>query len=864
MVDSLQLYTGSVISVRAFPKAFLDPKNLDLDDSINPRIKKATLDHSPLSVVILPPNLSAAEFLKQEQITSSIEMMVTGHASPAVALIDVGAYFKDQKNEEVAKSLLQVQDTVLYFSTNLNKLAVISREDITERILHTYSADILLDLIPDASKRVTFYDQQHTTGVDIFQDDNGFALVIIGLKTTAIDFYQAVMRMRKLLISQKLVVIVPTNVCAAMGILNPSMEQVLEYLQRNQNESVIGINSMSLVQMIGAVYKGAVYTGLLKGEVSLEALKMWIKSTDSDIDEIVMPLRHRSFRDYIIPNLITHYDSLVSQYFDENRVKELRREAEQIVITAFEGHYTENALYPETSLVSDPSAEDAALSGETPASSNAASSSSSPMMSRDTDQVALSTVESESNLKMEVESQPESYPGDEDFGYHTCYWDSEAFVPMDCQSSQNMEAKRLGGFVGSLNSWFGGLYQEYIGREMIVPELFSPSIFITTGYMMSNTLMGGRSNWIPYCLLLIDNDGTKRLIITTMTEAQAAAKFLEAGKTIHQCEPVLLDPLRGKAQFRKGCDLDQASVPKDVEDLIVQVLAFGGYINAIAHPKRLAALNFWLGATELERAFRVAFLSDIVVGREEMKKHESDFPGKTSLVRYAGVDPQYYETIRNQFDIKILHLWANNRQPISTYLTNLRSKRDHGYLSDMIGIYTMNTGMRTFKNAELEPVVLGAVEEFLATPEFSKRPDFLQHSNAVGALGKSTPHSYIVRGLIAFLQRPREYQNSEHFIGALPWMKDIHSKMEREDSALLKEFLLALKKTELPHVNSRLFAHLLPDGYCRQEDLARTIHEIIEREDLTKDNLHDIAHMYPNSLKYSAVSRRAEELLEKR
>jgi hypothetical protein len=145
------------------------------------------MEHT-IRISAIPDGLSAADFVKNDKVVDALSHL----EYQLVAVLDVGAYFRDQKNEQVAAGLLNLQKSVLYFSTDKNKSALITEADPNEKLIHTYSDDIIKELVPDERQRITFYDQQHNTGVDIFQHVNGSALIIIGVKTTSIDFHQSV------------------------------------------------------------------------------------------------------------------------------------------------------------------------------------------------------------------------------------------------------------------------------------------------------------------------------------------------------------------------------------------------------------------------------------------------------------------------------------------------------------------------------------------------------------------------------------------------------------------------------------------------------------------------------------------------
>lgn len=59
----------------------------------------------------MPMDLSANEFFENFSVKQAIEGMGD---LPLSAIIDVGAYFKNEDNEQIAESLLSVQKSVFF------------------------------------------------------------------------------------------------------------------------------------------------------------------------------------------------------------------------------------------------------------------------------------------------------------------------------------------------------------------------------------------------------------------------------------------------------------------------------------------------------------------------------------------------------------------------------------------------------------------------------------------------------------------------------------------------------------------------------------------------------------------------------
>lgn len=114
------------------------------------------------------------------------------HADPPVhALIDTGALITGFDNQEVAAFLLRElpneMEGVVYLDEN-DRQMILLRDHI--------SAMPLVQCGLSPSKRFTFYDQVHTTGMDIKQCVNARAVVTLGKDMTFRDYAQGAFRMR--------------------------------------------------------------------------------------------------------------------------------------------------------------------------------------------------------------------------------------------------------------------------------------------------------------------------------------------------------------------------------------------------------------------------------------------------------------------------------------------------------------------------------------------------------------------------------------------------------------------------------------------------------------------------------------------
>ncbi len=134
------------------------------------------------------------------------------------ALIDIAALYKGISNQEVAKKLLRScsEDIkgVLYYDNSTNLLAYIARGSEESPILLPATDAKTIKAVTGCTPNdlFTFYDQRHTTGVDIKQMNDATALVTVGEHLYLRDLLQGVMRMRGFTADQTCRMLVPKEV----------------------------------------------------------------------------------------------------------------------------------------------------------------------------------------------------------------------------------------------------------------------------------------------------------------------------------------------------------------------------------------------------------------------------------------------------------------------------------------------------------------------------------------------------------------------------------------------------------------------------------------------------------------------------
>jgi hypothetical protein len=137
----------------------------------------------------------------------SLLKLVADHEPHYHALIDVGALITGFSNEEVARHLLKIGlrnvDAVVFLDSSDRKM-VVDRSSAP-------AVPLARSGVPP-EKRFTFFDQVHTTGMDIGQALDARAVVTLGKDATLRDYSQGCYRMRGLGKGQTLRVLIVDEV----------------------------------------------------------------------------------------------------------------------------------------------------------------------------------------------------------------------------------------------------------------------------------------------------------------------------------------------------------------------------------------------------------------------------------------------------------------------------------------------------------------------------------------------------------------------------------------------------------------------------------------------------------------------------
>ncbi|NGX41827.1 MAG: hypothetical protein K940chlam7_00101 [Chlamydiae bacterium] len=120
------------------------------------------------------------------------------------AVIDVGAQFPGDSNEQVARALLAAfpeRKGVLFYQSGdgVSTLALLTDKGV--ETLPGSDKEQIARILHDKgiTRPITYYDQAHTIGADVDQPPGSYAFVLISNKVTWDDLQQAVMRMRGLI-----------------------------------------------------------------------------------------------------------------------------------------------------------------------------------------------------------------------------------------------------------------------------------------------------------------------------------------------------------------------------------------------------------------------------------------------------------------------------------------------------------------------------------------------------------------------------------------------------------------------------------------------------------------------------------------
>jgi hypothetical protein len=156
------------------------------------RCDYATGDDGKMLTTILDPGVATHELLPDSWSVQTVLERIAASASPRYhALIDTGALITGYSNQEVAAFLLanglEWCDGVVFLDDNDEKQVLVRA---TGRAVSADQCGVPLD------RRFAFYDQIHTTGMDIKHVVNAVAVITLGKDMVFRDYVQGAYRMR--------------------------------------------------------------------------------------------------------------------------------------------------------------------------------------------------------------------------------------------------------------------------------------------------------------------------------------------------------------------------------------------------------------------------------------------------------------------------------------------------------------------------------------------------------------------------------------------------------------------------------------------------------------------------------------------
>ncbi len=203
-------------------------------------------DDGKMLSTVLDTNVVSSEFLDSSWNVEDLLKKIALSEEPRYhSLIDTGALITGYSNQQVAEALLKFGlpwcDGVVFLDEN-DKQRVFVRD--TGRVVPADQCGVPLD------RRFAFYDQIHTTGIDIEQTPDAIAVLSLDAQTRARDCWQGAMRLRKLSGEQKVQFILPEAVAAKKtnGTTDWQVEDVVALAQSNETNRLAEIHLRDLIR----------------------------------------------------------------------------------------------------------------------------------------------------------------------------------------------------------------------------------------------------------------------------------------------------------------------------------------------------------------------------------------------------------------------------------------------------------------------------------------------------------------------------------------------------------------------------------------------------------------------------------------
>lgn len=193
------------------------------------------------------------------------ELLANGYSM----FIDPHAYLEGINTKTVANDIVRSAPEsvkyVLYFDLKKNIPMLLGRDGSEV----AYDENRVSPL-----ERVTFYDEQHYSGVDILQPETARGCLLVNFGLTLTELIQASMRLRKLGLGQKLDLVIPANVRAEITnlFMNEMItnEQVIAWALHNEGQSLEIVLLPSLLHQVQNVFKRRLLRNLLEVKDSIK------------------------------------------------------------------------------------------------------------------------------------------------------------------------------------------------------------------------------------------------------------------------------------------------------------------------------------------------------------------------------------------------------------------------------------------------------------------------------------------------------------------------------------------------------------------------------------------------------------------
>ena len=185
--------------------------------------RKASLGTDGYIIQLLQHKKTAIKAIDYQNLTQFVPDLLAQSPTHCRAIIDIRAAFQGIENLSVAKELAAyIKKQKKQFSTPLKHVLYFNEQQIlcaldinkpnTPIILKTTDVNELNRILGSTpNERFTYFDQVHTLGTDLTQDEHAHALVLVDEKTSLQSFLQGSMRMRGLGEKQSIEIITPTK-----------------------------------------------------------------------------------------------------------------------------------------------------------------------------------------------------------------------------------------------------------------------------------------------------------------------------------------------------------------------------------------------------------------------------------------------------------------------------------------------------------------------------------------------------------------------------------------------------------------------------------------------------------------------------